>query len=79
MVDGIPQNDNLVKILDRVSDKVSSSEARSLWVRIRDEMRSGRPDAAVRYIGAELDRCKQDFERDLASIREAHARGQSHD
>ena len=74
MADRIAQKDSLAEILNRVSGKVSSSEARSLWEKMRDEMRSGGPDAAARYIAAELDRCKQDFERELASLREAHAR-----
>ena len=73
MVDRIAQKDSLAEILNRVSDKVSSSEARSLWEKMRDEMRLGGPDAAARYIAAELDRCKQDFESELASLREAHA------
>lgn len=76
MADRIAQKDNLVEILNRVSDKVSSSEARSLWEKMRDEMRSGGPDAAARYLGAELDRCTQDFERELASLREVRARRQ---
>lgn len=79
MADGIAQKDNLAEILNRVSHKVSSSEARSLWEKMRDEMRSGGPDAAVRYIAAELDRCKQDCERELASLRETHARREGHD
>jgi hypothetical protein len=76
LVDGVAQKDNLAEILNRVSDKVSSSEARSLWEKMRDEMRLGGPDAAARYIAAELDRCKQDFERELASLWETHARRQ---
>ena len=72
MLDRIPQKGNLAEILNRVSDKVSSSQARSLWEKMRDEMRLGGPDAAARYIAAELDRCKQDFENELASLREAH-------
>ncbi len=79
MTDGIPQKDNLSEILNRVSDKVSSSESRSLWEKMRDEMQSGGPDAAARYIAAELDRCKQDFDRELTSLREAHARRRGHD
>ncbi len=72
MAERLSQKDNLTKILDRVSGKVSSSEVRSLWEKMREEIRSGGPDAAARYIGAELDRCKQDFERELSSLREAH-------
>jgi hypothetical protein len=79
MADGVAQKDNLAEILNRVSDKVSSSEARSLWERMRNEMRSGGPDAAARYIGTELDRCKQDFERELTALHEARARRQGHD
>lgn len=73
MADRAMQKDNLAEILNRVNDKVSSTEARSLWEKMRDEIRSGGPDAAARYIATELDRCKQDFERELASLREAHA------
>ena len=79
MANGIARKDNLAEILNRVSDKVSSSEARSLWEKMRDEMQSGGPDAAARYIAAELDRCKQDFDRELTSLREAHARRKGHD
>lgn len=79
MADGNVQRDNLAEILDRVSDKVSSSQARSLWEKMRDEMQSGGPDAAARYIAAELDRCKQDFDQELTSLREAHVRRQGHD
>lgn len=79
MADGIAQKDNLAEILNRISDKVSSSEARSLWEKMRDEMQSGGPDVAARYIAAELDRCRQDFELELNSLREAHARRQEHD
>ena len=78
MAHDIAQKDNLAEILNRVSDKVSSSQARSLWEKMRDEMRSGGPDAAARYLGAELDRCKQDFERELTALRETHARRQGH-
>jgi hypothetical protein len=74
MSSDIAQNDNLAEIMNRVSDKVSSSGARSLWEKMRDEMQSGGSDAAVRYIAAELDRCKQDFDRELTSLREAHTR-----
>jgi hypothetical protein len=79
VVDGTAQRNNLAEILDRVSEKVSSSEARSLWEKMRSEMRSGGTDAAAGYLGAELDRCKQDFERELASLREMHARRQGHE
>jgi len=74
-----PVRRDLAEVLDRVSDKVSSSEARSMWEKMRNEMRSGGPDAAVRYLAAELDRCKQDFERELESLRETHARRQGHE
>ena len=70
MADDITEKRNLAEILDRVSEKVSSSEAISLWEKMREEMRSGAADAAVRYLGAELDRCNQDFDRELASLRE---------
>ncbi len=79
MAGGIAQKDNLAEILNRVSDKVSSSEARSLWEKMRDEMKLGGADAATRYIMAEMDRCKQDFECELTSLREEHARGQEHE
>jgi len=74
----ITKEGNLDKILNRVSDKVSSSESRSLWEKMRDEMRPSEPDAAVRYIATELDRCKQDFESELSSLRDAHALRQKH-
>jgi hypothetical protein len=72
MGDSISQKDNLAEILKRVSDKVSSSEARSLWEKLREEIQSGGPDAAARYISAELDRCKEDFERELGYLRGAN-------
>lgn len=76
MANGIVRRENLAEILNRLSDKVSSSEARSLWEKMKDEMRSGGSDAAVRYVAAELDRCKEDFERELGSLRAASARRQ---
>ena len=79
MAESIAQKDNLTEILNRVSGKVSSPEAISLWEKMRDEMQTGGPDAAARYIAAELDRSKQDFERELISLREAHTRRQGHD
>ena len=79
MVDGITQEGNLDEILNRISDKVSSSESRSLWEKMRDEMRSDGPDAAVRYIAAELDRCRQDFESEVSSLRETLALRKKHD
>jgi hypothetical protein len=72
MGDSIGEKDNLAEILNRVSAKVSSSEARSLWEKLREEIQSGGPDAAARYISAELDRCKQDFEHELGYLKEAN-------
>lgn len=74
MANRMGQEDHLVQILNRVSERVSSSEARSLWEKMRDEIRSDGPDAASKYIAAELDRCEQDFARELACLREAHDR-----
>jgi len=79
LADGVAQQDNFADILNHVSDKVSSSETRSLWEKMRDEMESGGSDAAVRYVGTELDRCKKDFDRELASLRERHARNQTNE
>jgi hypothetical protein len=74
MFDSIAQKDNLIEILNRVSEKVSSSEARSLWEKMRDEMQSGGPDDAARYIATELDHCYQDFQSALDALREGHSR-----
>lgn len=79
LADRTEQRDNLTEILNGVSEKVSSSGARSLWEKMRNEMQSGGTDAAVRYLGAELDRCKQDFDRELSSLREMRTRRQGHE
>ncbi len=68
MAVGITEKGNLAEIFNRVSGKVSSSETRSLWEKMRDEMRSGGPDAAARYLGAELDRCRQVFAREMEAL-----------
>jgi hypothetical protein len=74
MSDSLPQKDNLADILNRVSEKVSTSDARSLWEKLRQEMQSGGPDAASKYVSAELDRCKQEFETELSRLRAENVR-----
>lgn len=75
MSDRMAQKNHLEEILNRVSSNVSSSTARSLWEKMRDEIRSGGPEAAARYVSAELDRCEEDFNRELALLRETHPMG----
>lgn len=70
----ITREDNLRRILDDVSSTVSSSDARSLWEKIREEIQTGVPDAALQYVNDELVRCKNDFEREMTAIKEAYAR-----
>jgi len=70
----IKREDNMRKIFDDVSATVSSSDARSLWEKIREEIQTGGPDAALQYVNDELDRCKNDFEREMTAINEAYSR-----
>ena len=77
MAGEIARDRSLTEILDHVSRKVSSSDARSLWEKMRSEMQAEGPDAAIGYLGEELDRCKQDFERELTSLKESHSRRHS--
>ncbi len=79
MVNNVTQKDNLREVLNHVSDRVSSSESRSLWEKMREEMQLGGPDAAAKYLAAELDRCKQNFESELTLLREKYSRRQRHE
>ncbi|MBI4244233.1 MAG: hypothetical protein HY606_09110 [Planctomycetes bacterium] len=74
MSDSITRENNLRKILDCISESVASSDARSLWEKIREEMQSGGPDAALQYLNDELTRCKNDFEREITCLRETYSR-----
>lgn len=66
MVDGRPAvSGKLSDIFKDVSRSISSSELRSLWEKMREEMTRDGPDAAVMYIGDELDRCRQVFAREM--------------
>ncbi len=71
MSDASKNNASLERVLNQVSMRVSKSETTSLWEKMREEMQSEGPDAAIRYISDELDRCKQDFERELRLLRES--------
>lgn len=79
MTNAMRTEGNLQEILERVSSRISSSEARSLWEKMREEMEAGGPDTATRYLGDELDRCKQDFEREMTSLRETYSRRPTHE
>jgi hypothetical protein len=74
MSDNTTREDNLRKILDCVSERVSSSNKRSLWEKVREEMQSGGPDAALQYLEDELTRCKNDFAREMATLKESCSR-----
>ena len=74
MADSMIREDNLRKILDGVSATVSSSDARSLWEKIREEIQTGGPDASLQYVNDELNHCKNDFEREMTALKEACSR-----
>lgn len=74
MPDSMTREDNLRKILDCISERVSSSDMRSLWEKIREEMQSGGTDVALQYLEDELTRCKNDFEREMLALKESCSR-----
>lgn len=70
MSDIMTREDKMRNILDCISESVSSSDVRSLWEKMREEMQSGGPDAALQYVNDELTRCKNEFEREMTSLKE---------
>ena len=60
--------DRLSDLLKDVSHSISSSELRSLWEKMREEVTRDGPDAAVRYLDDELVRCRQCFSREMETL-----------
>ncbi len=66
--DHLPLSDRLREVFKDVSQSISSSELRSLWEKMREEMSRDGPDAAVRYLDDELGRCQECFSREMETL-----------
>ena len=55
----------LLEVMKEVRRNVSSSELRSLWEKMQEEMKQGGPDAALDYLTGEFDRCRLSFAKEL--------------
>ena len=60
--------DKLSDIFKDVRHSISSSELRSLWEKMQEEMTRDGPDAAVRYLEDELVRCHKSFSDEMDKL-----------
>ena len=62
-------------VLAEVSRQVTSSEMRTLWGRMREEMRRKGVGAVVTYLEGEFTRMCEDFRSEMERIQNSNERG----
>jgi hypothetical protein len=62
------QNCDAEAVFEAVKSKVHSSEARSLWGRMREEIKRAGVDGAVSYIEGEFARLREDLKHEIARL-----------
>ena len=69
MADNEPaMGEKLSELFKGVRHSISSSELRSLWEKMQEEMARDGPDAAVRYLEDELVRCRTGVSHEMERL-----------